>query len=850
MVSGISRNNAYLNSVNSVALESDKALPKTIEQKSSAPITQSDSFEKSASIAQAPANDPLRPATVKAKNASLMVKACYDVEIASSFNVAGTYPTSASEMKQYVEKLPLTKEQKEAALAAFMALASDEAAKGAFFTALNGPAFAVASPAAQSAFLAMSKFYPNDVSIKNMGNLGNLKWFSALSGADQERATKMIGLLSAEVWKGEVTNYSAYSYVTLKSLMNDEIKLAFSDNTALVDTDKDNATVTVNRPRIAAGLQEDNDAFLETLVLKALPINVPFIPLAKSGQSGQQATNAIATLQNSPEFTALERSVRLAYIDVIISISDDGPAINELAKLVATDSFKSLSADMQKALLDSFADGMSLRMLDNMGRLINAEWFGAADAEYQHKALELVSQLAISLNNAEYEEQLSRQYALDRLLDGDLALNFGAFATDIELTGALLNVNEDLSATAAGQSVILQKVPELILSLDVLPAPQPASLEELQQNALFKSLPKVNRNQILQNIKKSKESEALSGAVLHLLASEKVGKLAGADKKNLLAVCAGSDSNGIQNMIAIFSAEAAYSPKETTLFLAAAAASKNKSAMASEMRNLLAAPAFAKAAPDVREALLAQSKNFPNAASVKSLRQLASATWFRNMDLADKQRAAKSIAYLAEVGGGAPGSAQETLINNTIARLLSDSIPLSFVDIEDDFGGITIGYAVPGQNGISINRALIPAGNGVFPKKNNYARRAALDTIPHEVSHQVNDDHNVPDYRYFQAEYRAWYVGWVAEHGKPPTRQAAFERCVDLINLYPNIHEALFDKPEERVKMVAFMNQMLGLKDPHPETRDEILSFLGKNVKNGKSESPVPDPSLGHDMDN
>ena len=220
------------------------------------------------------------------------------------------------------------------------------------------------------------------------------------------------------------------------------------------------------------------------------------------------------------------------------------------------------------------------------------------------------------------------------------------------------------------------------------------------------------------------------------------------------------------------------------------------------------------------------------------------------MDLEDQQRAAKSIAYLASVGETEQNSKQQAIITNTLMRLLSEKIPLTFTEMNDDPGKITFGYAKAGVPGIYINKDLIPAGNQPYPKDKANSRHVILATIPHEVSHQVNGDINKPTYEYFQAEYRAWYIGWLAEYNREPTKQEAFDRCIDLINIYPNIQSALFDKPEERAQMLAFMNQMRGVPDINLQDRNKIIEFLQGRVKDGNKTAPVPDPKLNHDMDN
>jgi hypothetical protein len=236
--------------------------------------------------------------------------------------------------------------------------------------------------------------------------------------------------------------------------------------------------------------------------------------------------------------------------------------------------------------------------------------------------------------------------------------------------------------------------------------------------------------------------------------------------------------------------------------------------------------------------------------------------WFKQFSLADQQRAAKSIAYLAEVGASNPASMQERIINNTLDRLFSGTIVIAYDDIVDDFFSTTYGYATTKDDtpNIVFNRAIIPAGNEPFPRNDKDACFGVLQTFPHEVNHTVNGDINRSTYQYFQAEYRAWYVGFVAQFGREPTMQEAFDRCVDIFNAYPSINNALINKPEESKKIIDFMNQMLLVK-VHPETTggriltNAMLGFmtvpssLGISPV-GKGPAPTPDLLLKPDLDN
>ncbi len=260
---------------------------------------------------------------------------------------------------------------------------------------------------------------------------------------------------------------------------------------------------------------------------------------------------------------------------------------------------------------------------------------------------------------------------------------------------------------------------------------------------------------------------------------------------------------------------------------------------------------------DTKTAILSQCAHTPLTGVVHKLSRLPSTDWFNKMELPDRQRAAKSIAYLTEVSLTKVGSAQNILLENTINRLLSGEMPLNFVDMNDDPNYITYGYAIEGKKGIYINRFYIPGDNEAFPKESPIARHALLATVPHEVNHQVNGDKNRATYAYFQAEYRAWYVGYIAEHGHAPTRQEAYDRCIDLFGCYPNIDKARKSTKffgmwtgDEAQKIIGFMQQFnpyIDFKHSDPRTADYIMNM---SVSSPDKAAPMPDAKLKPDMDN
>ncbi len=359
------------------------------------------------------------------------------------------------------------------------------------------------------------------------------------------------------------------------------------------------------------------------------------------------------------------------------------------------------------------------------------------------------------------------------------------------------------------------------------------------------------------SVTQSKDWKKLSAERQKTL-TENVGfsKLTVTAQTSMVKLATALDDAAFAKVVGLFKHTEKISAEGQNLVISTVSNASKAAALADELAVLLKAKSFTAADNKTQVALLSQCKNFANTNSIKQLAKLSDVKWFGNMELADKQRAAKCIAFLAEVSIKTPGSDQNILLDNTLGRLLSGEIPLSFVAIDDDPGKITYGYAIDGEKGIYINEALVPAGNSAYPKNNATARHAVLATIPHEVSHQVNGDKNRATYKYFQAEYRAWYVGYIAEYGKEPTRQQAYDRCLELFQLYPNIDSArtgnwfgIWTDSDAR-KVIDFVQQFsagtkLDLSDP--DSADKILKL---KVSSPKDAAPVPDPSLKPDLDN
>lgn len=231
-----------------------------------------------------------------------------------------------------------------------------------------------------------------------------------------------------------------------------------------------------------------------------------------------------------------------------------------------------------------------------------------------------------------------------------------------------------------------------------------------------------------------------------------------------------------------------------------------------------------RALPDsARVALLSQVKNYPDARSVSNLQLLASRQWFKGASLSDQQRSAKLVAFASQDSTG-----NTQIINNALHFVLSNSgLTMNWGDFEQQGDNVTFGTHLKDENGdnITLNRQFVPDGDGFLPATAN-AKHVSEETLAHEVNHDLNNDQNNVSYRYFMGEYRAWYVGFQASHGRPPNQQECFVRAQYLVQAgsYSTIKDA-FDatKSDDSKKIVRFIARING-EDPDKATSGSVLN--------------------------
>ncbi|MDO5621754.1 MAG: hypothetical protein Q4G24_09820 [Paracoccus sp. (in: a-proteobacteria)] len=259
-------------------------------------------------------------------------------------------------------------------------------------------------------------------------------------------------------------------------------------------------------------------------------------------------------------------------------------------------------------------------------------------------------------------------------------------------------------------------------------------------------------------------------------------------------------------------------------------------------------------AADSRVALLEQVQNYPEADVIRDLGRLGEREWFREQSFEDKQRSAKMVAF--NVSDTTPGDNQTR--RNTIDRILSsDDVDVGWTSIDAPKGSVTYGQA--GEKGllwwrkpyIELNSDLVPAGPDKIDPSDGDAVHVVSNTLAHEINHTITPGGNEQSYGYFMDEYRAWYVGYQAENGHPPSARDAYDRASYLTasetGSYGNIGKAFRDEgSEDQKQIVAFMAQLMGL-DPATASFEDVNDFHNFN---NRGPAPAPVPAFSDDPNN
>lgn len=256
---------------------------------------------------------------------------------------------------------------------------------------------------------------------------------------------------------------------------------------------------------------------------------------------------------------------------------------------------------------------------------------------------------------------------------------------------------------------------------------------------------------------------------------------------------------------------------------------------------LRAVAGFAELDFDRRAAVLWQAAHHPSEPAITNLGRLVDRPWFQRFDLADTQRSAKLVGYLSDHRAGDP-----VVVANTLDRFLDPDAPYRF-----DWERTGTAYGSAHGEEAHFNRAYLDAGNGSvadsIPTGVTAARteRMLTHTVAHEVNHLINGDRRTESYDYFMGEYRAYWVGHLAQHGTSPTRGDVEARVETFFTAgpdhsYHSIATAV-DDPVEGPRIAGFAEGILG----RPVGAADLAAEITVGVTGPDMAAPAPVPVDG-----
>ena len=274
----------------------------------------------------------------------------------------------------------------------------------------------------------------------------------------------------------------------------------------------------------------------------------------------------------------------------------------------------------------------------------------------------------------------------------------------------------------------------------------------------------------------------------------------------------------ISKMFDLINSAKSLSPANHKLVMEAFKAGHASPAYAASLKKLIEDPEFKSLTNAEKTAVLSQVKNYPDAKTIGNIERMLRKDWFQTQSLGDKQRSLKTIAAFSHNQKG-----DRKIIDNTLDKLLD---PKSHFDLEwKKYEKRDRPYGEADDDTLYLNRGIIRAGNDPITE-NKTTNHLALNTVAHEINHLVNDDKVGDTFDYFNAEYRAWYVGFKAEHGRPPSNQEAMEQRIrwqfDPESAYGATSAGALKHPSQAQKLFDFLGKMTGLKVDAHNWRDVV----------------------------
>jgi hypothetical protein len=259
---------------------------------------------------------------------------------------------------------------------------------------------------------------------------------------------------------------------------------------------------------------------------------------------------------------------------------------------------------------------------------------------------------------------------------------------------------------------------------------------------------------------------------------------------------------------------------------------------AKNLKKLLEDPKFQALTPREQTAVLSQTRNYPDRRSVHNIQRMLQKGWFTSQSLADKRRSLKTVAFLSKYDAG-----DRTIINNTLDKLLD---PHSAFKLKWE-PMTSAAKSDPDTQTIYLNRNRIKNDDGRVSSK-KATQHMVRSAVAHEVSHVLNRDKVAASFQYFEAEYRAWYVGFKARYDREPSNREIMEQRIrwqfSPRSSYGRHAANAMKDPAEAQKFYDFLSKVTGLPVDASNWNTVLHSAPSTWTSDPNASAPVPGGNL------
>lgn len=260
--------------------------------------------------------------------------------------------------------------------------------------------------------------------------------------------------------------------------------------------------------------------------------------------------------------------------------------------------------------------------------------------------------------------------------------------------------------------------------------------------------------------------------------------------------------------------------------------------LAASIRTLIESGEFQDLDAAAQTAVLSQVRHQPDSVAVHNLDRLIDLDWFQAMPLGEQQQTLKTIAYMSTFDNGGDRS----VLDNTLEKLLDPSEGYS---IEWDQTMGSAAHSNPGTRMVTMGGMDVAQNNQPITP-GSMEEWQAVNAVPHEINHAIDDVHVEMTHAYLDKEFQAYVTGIEAQEGRPVTRQeaaAVWQQLLDPSNTNAYGYASWGLQYDSAGTLVA--DGVGAMEDPAQQQLilDQISEITGVPVTLATYEAVLNDPS-------